>query len=75
MSRRLIFRRAVMRKEQDLDRDRQPRMQSDDQYQQHLAYLLVGGGEDGVQVAEEEERGEGEAEDDEYPVQDCSRSS
>ena len=44
-------------------------MEGDDEHQQDLAGLAVGGAEDGVEVAEQEADGEAEADADEDPVE------
>lgn len=56
--------------EQDLDSEGEPRVERDDEHQQNLAGLTVGGAEDRIQVAQEEGDREAEADADEDPVED-----
>jgi hypothetical protein len=58
-----------MRKKQNLNRQRQPRMQQDHDNEQNLASAHVGRAEDGVQIAKEEQRRDGEAEPDKDVVE------
>jgi hypothetical protein len=57
-------------KEQDLDGKRQAGVQDDDDNEEHLAGLAVGGAQHRVEVAEQEGDGQAEADNDEDPVED-----
>src|SRR5687768_4075869 len=70
---RRLRNRAVMRKEQELNRQRQPRMQAHNHDQQHLADLAIRGTQHWVQIAQKERHGHAEADSDEDPVQDLNR--
>lgn len=59
-----------MRKEEDFDGEGETGVQNDDDDEQDLADLAVGGTEHRVQVAQEEGDGHGEADGDEDPVED-----
>jgi hypothetical protein len=59
-----------MRKKQNLNRQGQARMQRDDDNEQDLAGADVGRAQDGVQVAEEEQGRDAEAEPDKDVVED-----
>jgi len=59
-----------MRKEEDLDRDCKAGMKRHDHDEEDLGCSYVGGAKDGIEVAEEEEGGDGEADADEDVVED-----
>lgn len=59
-----------MREEQDLDGERKASVQHDDDDEQDLADLAVGGAQDRVQVPDEEGDRQAEADADEDPVED-----
>jgi hypothetical protein len=61
---------AGVRKEEDLDGQTKAGVQADNDDEQDLAGLAVGGAEDGVEVAQEEGDGEAEADGDKGPVED-----
>lgn len=58
-----------MREEEDLDGQRQPYVEGDDGHKQDLARLAVGGAEDGVEVAQQEEDGKPESDADKDPIE------
>lgn len=62
-----------MREEQNLDGQRQAKVQSNDNDEQDLARLAVSGAEDRVQVAQQEGDADAEADGDEDPVEDVDR--
>jgi hypothetical protein len=64
---------AAVRKEEDLDGDGEACVQGDDDDEKDLADLAVGGAEDRVQVPDEEDDREAEADSDEDPVEDGQR--
>jgi hypothetical protein len=71
METRLRSHGAAVREEQNLDGKRQTTVKGNDNDEQDLAGLLVGGAEDGVEVAQEEGNGEAEADADKDPVEDA----
>lgn len=58
-----------MRKEQELDRQRQPKVQRNNDNQQYFARLALCGAEHGVQVPHEESRAHSEADGHKGPVE------
>lgn len=64
---------AGMGEEEDLNGQGQASVQGDDDDEQTLAGLAVGGAENGVEVAQQEGDGEAEADADKGPVEDVDR--
>lgn len=66
---RLLGHGAAVGKEQDLNGERQAKVQRHDNDKQHLARLAVRGAEDRVEIAQEKGAGDAETDGDERPVE------